>query len=162
MVKYLKGNLLDSNCDYICHQVNCRGRMGSGIAKQIRERFPEVYKEYRERYEHALKIGLEPDKMLGSSDIVKLKDDNRHVVNMYSQRGYGYDGKRYTSYKAFEFILQQLKKEIPTECVIGFPKNIGCGLGGGDWKVISGLIEETLGDSHEVYIYEYIPKSKED
>lgn len=155
MVKYVKGNLLDSNCDYICHQVNCRGRMGSGIAKQIRERFPEVYDHYRTRYEHAIQIRLNPDKMLGSSDIVRRKDGKGYIVNMYSQRSYGYDGKRYTSYKAFTFILEQLKKEIPTECTIGFPKNIGCGLGGGDWKVISNLIETILGDSHNVYIYDF-------
>ena len=49
MIHYVKGNLLDSNCDYICHQVNCQGVMGSGIARQIRERWPEVYKDY---YDH--------------------------------------------------------------------------------------------------------------
>ena len=162
MVHYVKGNLLDSNCDYICHQVNCRGRMASGIARQIRERFPEVYKKYRDRYEDALRISLNPDKMLGSYDDVLLRDDSRHVINMYSQRSYGYNGKKYTSYKAFRFILECLKNDIPTECTIGFPKNIGCGLGGGNWKVISGMIEGILGDSHEVYIYEYVPESKED
>jgi O-acetyl-ADP-ribose deacetylase (regulator of RNase III) len=154
MVHYVKGDLLDSDCDYICHQVNCRGRMASGIAKQIRERFPEVYKEYRWRYERALELNINPDKFLGSSDVLKLKDDKRHIVNMYSQRSYGYDGKRYTSYKAFEYILRKLKDEIPIDCTIGFPKNIGCGLGGGNWKVISGLIETILGESYEVYIYE--------
>lgn len=155
MIHYVKGNLLDSNCDYICHQVNCRGRMGSGIAKQIRERFPEVYKAYRDRYEYALEIALNPDKMLGSMDIVQINDDTRHIVNMYSQRSYGYDGKCYTSYTAFKYILERLKEEIPAECSIGFPKNIGCGLGGGDWKIVSGLIEEILGKDYNVYIYEY-------
>ena len=154
MVKYVKGNLLDSDCDYICHQVNCRGRMGSGIAKQIRERFPEVYRVYRERYDDALRVLRSPDQMLGSTDIVQIPDSNQHVVNMYSQRSYGYDGKCYTSYKAFRFILQELKKDIPTECTIGFPKGIGCGLGGGNWKTISAMIEEILGDTHNVYIYE--------
>ena len=154
MITYLKGDLLDSNVDYICHQVNCRGRMGSGIAKQIRERFPEVYRVYSERYEDALRVLRTPDLMLGSTDIVQIPGTNQHVVNMYSQRSYGYDGKRYTSYKAFKYILQELKKDIPTDCTIGFPKGIGCGLGGGNWKTISKMIEETLGESHEVYIYE--------
>lgn len=154
MITYIKGNLLDSNVDYICHQVNCRGRMGSGIAKQIRERFPEVYRVYRERYEDALRVLDSPDRMLGSTDIVQIPGTKQHVVNMYSQRSYGYDGKCYTSYKAFKFILQELKDYIPTDCTIGFPKGIGCGLGGGNWSKISKMIEEILGDSHEVYIYE--------
>lgn len=154
MITYVKGNLLDSNCDYICHQVNCRGVMGSGIAKQIRDRFPYVYRFYRDRYENVLRINMSPDKMLGSADIVRIPNDGRHIVNMYSQRSYGHDGKRYTSYKAFSFILNQLKDDIPTECTIGFPKYIGCGLGGGNWQIISGLIEDILGDTHNIYIYE--------
>lgn len=154
MITYLKGDLLERNVDYICHQVNCRGRMGSGIAKQIRNKFPEVYRVYSERYEDALRVLRTPDLMLGSTDIVQIPDSSQHVVNMYSQRSYGYDGKCYTSYKAFEFILNELKKDIPTDCTIGFPKGIGCGLGGGNWAVISKMIEEILGESHEVYIYE--------
>lgn len=154
MVTYLKGDLLESNVDYICHQVNCRGRMGSGIAKQIRKKFPYVYQMYMERHEDALRVLDSPDRMLGSSDIIKIPNSNQHVVNMYAQCGYGYDGKRYTSYKAFKFILEELKKYIPTDCTIGFPKGVGCGLGGGNWAVISKMIEEILGESHEVFIYE--------
>jgi O-acetyl-ADP-ribose deacetylase (regulator of RNase III) len=161
MIKNVKGNLLDSNCDYICHQVNCRGRMASGIAKQIRERFPEVYDHYRTRYEDVVNLGIDPDKMVGSTDIVKLENDIRHVINIYSQRSYGYDGGRYTSYKAFRYALECLKKEIPTSCTFGFPKYIGCGLGGGDWNVVSKIIEDVLGDSHKVYIFEYEPSKEE-
>lgn len=154
MITYLKGDLLDSNCDYICHQVNCRGRMGSGIAAQIRERFPEAYRVYKERHEDALQLLTSTDLMLGSYDEVWIPEENKYVINMYAQCGYGYDGKRYTSYKAFKFILEDLKKRVPIDCTIGFPKGIGCGLGGGNWKVISKLIEDILGESHTVYIYE--------
>ena len=86
MITYVKGDLLDSNCDYICHQVNCRGVMGAGIAKQIRERFPEVYRVYNERYEYASRVLESTDKMLGSTDIVWVPEHNKYVVNMYSQR----------------------------------------------------------------------------
>jgi hypothetical protein len=27
------------------------------------------------------------------------------------------------------------------------PYNMGCGLGGGDWEIVSGIIEETLPDA---------------
>ena len=37
MVTFHNGNILDSGADIICHQVNCRGVMGSGVAKQIKE-----------------------------------------------------------------------------------------------------------------------------
>lgn len=148
MVKYVKGNLLDSDCDYICHQVNCQGVMGSGIAKQIRERWPEVYSSYKE-----LCTEFAPEILLGTIDIVDI-DHYPEVINIFGQLTCGYDGKRYTSYDAFANALQQIKECIPYGLHIGFPKNIGCGLGGGNWKVVSALIEEILGDKYDVYIYE--------
>ena len=45
MITYKNGDLLESNCNFICHQVNCQGVMGSGIAKQIRNLFPFVYED---------------------------------------------------------------------------------------------------------------------
>lgn len=153
-IKYVKGNLLESDCDYICHQVNCQGRMNAGIAKQIRCWFPEVYERYMKRYEDTIWRGRGGEVMLGSIDVVRLRDSNRCVINMYSQADYGYDKTRYTSYDAFAMALQEIKIEVPTGCTIAFPKNIGCGLGGGNWEIISTLIEEILSDEYEVYIYE--------
>lgn len=151
MITYVKGNLLDSNCDYICHQVNCQGVMGSGIAKQIRERWPEVYEEYMAYCKYCNKHGLS---MLGHNVDVPVDDYEKRVVNMFSQDNCGYDGKRYTSYDAFCNCLFDIRKLVRGG-TIGFPKNIGCGLGGGNWKVVSALIEEILGKDYEVYIYEY-------
>ena len=155
MVTYVKGDLLSSNCDYICHQVNCQGRMGAGIAKQIRERWPEVYEKYIKRYEDTVWRGRGPECMLGSIDVVRLRDSNKCVINMYSQADYGYDRTRYTSYDAFDTALREIKLEVPVGYSIGFPKNIGCGLGGGNWKIISILIEEVLGAEYDVYIYDF-------
>lgn len=42
-IKFIEGNLLDSTTDIICHQVNCQGKMSSGVAKAIREKYPKVY-----------------------------------------------------------------------------------------------------------------------
>lgn len=144
MIHYVKGNLLDSNCDYICHQVNCQGVMGSGIARQIRERWPEVYEEYK----NLCDIWYLDD-LLGGIQIAG------HVVNMFSQDSFGYDGRRYTSYDAFVECLLKFRNHIPVGSTIGFPKNIGCGLGGGNWQIISTMIEEILGKYYEVYIYEW-------
>lgn len=156
MINFVKGNLLDSPCDYICHQVNCRGVMGAGIAKQIRERWPEVFEAYQDRYDYVLKLNMEPDNLMGSIDDIAIENDvdNRHVINMYSQSSYGVDYGRYTSYDAFEIALREIKRVVPPGKTIGFPKGIGCGLGGGNWGIILKLIEIVLGESHEVYIYE--------
>lgn len=150
MVTYVKGDLLKSDCDYICHQVNCRGRMGSGIAKQIRDRFPEVYESYMELCNDDT---LLPEDLLGSIDIVGT-DSQYDVISIFGQLNYGYDGKRYTSYQAFRHALELIYEWDLPGSKIGFPKYIGCGLGGGDWSIVSALIEEILGDRYDVYIYE--------
>lgn len=152
MLHYVKGNLLDSDCDYICHQVNCQGVMGSGVAKQIRERWPEVYWCYRDACENL--HGRDRIRLLGHVDIARIGNGRRAVLNMFAQNNCGYDGARYTSYDAFATCLAEIIDIVPLGKTIGFPKNIGCGLGGGNWKVISALIEEILGEEYEVYIYE--------
>ncbi len=43
----IEGNLFDTDAKFICHQVNCMGKMGSGVALQVRQRFPHVYEEYK-------------------------------------------------------------------------------------------------------------------
>ena len=152
MVYYVKGNLLDSDCDYICHQVNCRGVMNSGIAKQIRERWPEVYQGY---VRFCKNYGdNENERLLGKVFMKRINASHKWVFNMFSQDAYGYDGDRYTSYDAFAHCLEVIRENTTYNDKIGFPKNIGCGLGGGNWKVVSALIDEILGDCRDVYIYE--------
>ena len=150
MLRYEIGNLLDAPVDYICHQVNCQGRMGSGIAGQIRERWPKVYSNYMERYYLYADCHSEQH-LLGEIGIVDVK--GKCVVNMFGQLHYGYDGDRYTSYDAFWSCLMKIKSDVPEGSKIGFPWGIGCGLGGANWEVISTMIDVVLGDEYEVYIY---------
>ena len=168
-VQHIQCNLLDAPVDYICHQVNCQGRMGSGIAKQIRERWPVVYKNYMAKiyavdefvsktyggYENGPNTS---EILLGDIQIVGLWEDyyatdfHQSVINMFAQQYYGYDGKRYTSYDAFWNCLNLIKQTVPKGSTIGFPDHIGCGLGGANWEVILTMIKEVLND-YNVYIY---------
>lgn len=146
MINYINANLLDSDCNFICHQVNCQGKMGSGVAKQIRDRWPEVYSNYAR---------VVNSKMLGKAQILYIEDANiprQCVVNMFSQENYGYDGARYTSYDAFWNCLNELKNKIPEGVTIAFPYKIGCGLGGANWEIIEKMIDVVFAD-YGVFIY---------
>lgn len=132
--KVIDGNLLDSNAKYICHQVNCQGRMGSGVAKQIRAKYPEAYSAYTKQASEG---------MLGEAQLVDCHD-GKVVVNMFAQSNYGYDGNRYTSYVAFQKCLDKMIQTIPAGETIAMPYMIGCGLGGGEWEIISDFIVEKL------------------
>lgn len=150
MIYFEIGNLLDAPVDYICHQVNCQGRMGSGIAKQIRERWPIVYEHYIALY-NTKGIDVRHE-LLGKIQVVNVAS-NKNIINMFGQESYGYDGKRYTSYDAFWACLGEIREHIPKGSKIGFPAKIGCGLGGANWEIIFRMIKEVLDDEYEIYIY---------
>ena len=162
MIYWKKGNLLESDCDYICQQVNCQGKMNSGIAKQIREKWPVGYQNYMAKCNFSHPSGyIRPELLLGDIQIVGLWDDynetkfHQSVINMYSQLNYGYDGRRYTSYDAFWNCVNLIKQSVPTDKKIGFPYNIGCGLGGANWNVILTMIDTVLADyTVEIYVLE--------
>ena len=162
MVYFRKGDLLESECDYICHQVNCLGKMNSGIAKQIRKKWPIVFQNYMAKCNFSHPSGyIRPELLLGDIQIVSLWNDynetkfHQSVINMYSQLNYGYDGRRYTSYDAFWNCVNLIKQSVPTDKKIGFPYNIGCGLGGANWNVILTMIDTVFADyTVEIYVLE--------
>lgn len=145
-IQIVNGDLLEANVEYICHQVNCMGKMNSGIAKSIRERWPEVYNFYSKICNcHASQL------LLGR--IYGIHVGKNTVINMFSQLKYGYDGKKYTSYDAFWDCLIEIKERLPTGSRIGFPYGIGCVRGGANWNIIYTMIKEVLSENFEVYIY---------
>lgn len=140
MIKIIDGNLFDSNTEVIAHQCNCQGVMGSGVAAEVKKRYPNVYQAYRFAYE---KYGL----TLGQVIVVKTPD-NKRIANLLAQEKYGYDGKQYTHYdklqECFDRIVEFMKEEnLKT---IAFPYLMACHRGGGDWNVVYKMIEDTFKD----------------
>lgn len=147
-MKIKEGNLLDVQKIYICHQVNCQGVMGSGLAKQIKNKWKKAYEWYAKDCKSKT-----PEELLGTICPVNV-EDNISVINMYAQNKYGTD-KRYTDYEAFEKCLNNIKFHVPKEnTIIRFPYGIGCGLGGGDWEIIQNLIKKVL-EEYNVEIYRW-------
>ena len=147
----IEGDLLNADADFICHQVNCQGKMASGVAKFVRERYPQVYEQYMKFYN----INT-VEQLLGFSQYVKVSDTEGqkpyYVVNMFAQANYGYDGKQYTSLEAFKKCLES----INSHCIgytVAFPWMIGCVRGGADWNVVLPMILETLTSVKEIRFY---------
>lgn len=59
----------------------------------------------------------------------------------------------YTDYTAFQSCLKRIKLTVPAGETIAMPFKIGCGLGGGDWNVILGLIQKELSDKYTVELW---------
>lgn len=148
MITYKNGNLLNSDAEVICHQVNCQGAMGSGVAKQIRIRWPNVYDKYKE---YVNSIGNK-NNILGHVQFVQVSEGKR-VCNMFSQLNYGYAGERYTSYDAFYTCLEEMARVLPKNSTIAFPYGIGCCRGGANWEIISNMIETVLREYDVTFYY---------
>ena len=147
MIKYLTGDLLKSPHKVLLHGCNDHGAMGSGIAKQIRAQFPNVYEIYHLRYKtFGLNLG----------DIIPVQTlDGKIIVNCITQHGAGHDGRKYVDYDAVEACFLQLnERAIDWEVSEMAMPRIGAGLGGGDWKVISEIIER-CSTNFEPIVYDF-------
>lgn len=148
---YREGDLTKAPQGFICHGCNAQGKMGSGVAKAIREAFPYAYAAYREAYE---------TKGLAVGDVIYAtgRDGEPIVINAITQEYYGYDarekGNIYLSYSGLRLALNRISRQMETWGLAGeevaFPL-IGAGLAGGDWTVIAESIEGERGFQPVVY-----------
>lgn len=143
MLKHAKGNLLDMAeqglFNIVIHGCNCHNTMGAGIARQIRERYPQAYDadcatNYADRNKlGTISVALADNKVGGKFVI----------VNAYTQ----YDFNRGVvlddvfEYDAFKNILQGFARDAGPSMNIGLPY-IGMGLAGGNKSKIISMIEE--------------------
>ena len=130
------GDLIDlakkGEFDVIVHGANCFNTMGGGIAKQIRDQFPEAYAaDCATRKGDRAKLG----------QYTFATVNNLTIINAYTQ----YDFNRYGKsadlfdYEAFAYILNDLVPAYPGKR-FGFPL-IGTGLAGGDPIIIIEMLE---------------------
>lgn len=68
MFEVVMGDILCATTGYICHQVNCRNVMGSGVAKSIYTKYPEVKSEYH----RFCSLAKSPYDLLGQAQIVPI------------------------------------------------------------------------------------------
>lgn len=150
MIKHVEGDIFESGAQVILHHVNCQGVMGSGVAKQVREKYPVVFEYYKSWCDDlSLKPGL-----LGQIQTVYTDDAGKQaIVNLFAQDKFGYDGNCYTSYEALKKCLESVNKQFAGHTV-AIPYLMACHRGGGDWSVVSKMIEDTLTDC-DVTLYEY-------
>lgn len=178
-LRYENSSIFDADFDVLAHGVNCQGRMGRGIALEIKRRFPEVFRAYEDRIKERFRLSYLDDKspeevrlaLLGYAQPVRYP--KFVIYNLFTQYQFGTD-KRYVSYDAIDqafkmmfedfapddydyeyvaiksenkpFDLNEMNFDVIRQkkiVKIAIPK-IGSNLGGGDWNVISAIIESQL------------------
>jgi len=147
-MKTIKGDLIklaiEGEFDLIIHGCNCFCTMGAGIAKSIKQIFPEAYKA-------DLKTKKGDKSKLGKISWAKSKAGKGEliIVNGYSQFNFRGSGRK-ADYEAIREIFNIVKKEF-SGLKIGYPA-IGAGLAGGDWKIISEIIKDELKDENHTFV----------
>ena len=125
--------------DIIVHGCNCQNTMGSGIAKQIKDKYPEAFQA---DYEYDLDLHNYRYSKLGNYSKTKVYSPNNSfiIINAYTQFHYMPRGIDHFEYASFAVILQKLAHYYGNYD-FGFPY-IGMGLAGGDSDRIFSILEE--------------------
>lgn len=154
-MRILKGNLIElaqsGKFDVIIHGCNCFCKMGAGIARQIRDTFPEAY---------LTDLETEPGNKskLGTYTHANIQINKKvlTIINGYTQ--YHYSGPNVLAdYNAINSLFYKIKLDFSGK-KIGYPR-IGAGLAGGDWKKISSIIDRQLkGENHTLVEYLHLQK----
>jgi len=156
MVKIIWRNLFESGADVICHQVNCKGVMDNGIAKQVKERYPSVNEAYIGFCEAAK---YSRTALLGNILDVSVSLENRDfiVCNLFGQDNYG-SGFCFTDYTALRAALEKVKERHGDKS-IAMAYRMSSSLAGGDWRIVEEIILDVLGGC-DVTLCRYKPNDK--
>lgn len=157
-LRYAQGNLIDmameGRFNVIVHGCNCWNTMGSGIAREIRERIPAAW---------------EADQRTRAGDYDKLGNytvglgKRFNTINAYTQYNFNRGAEREDlfEYTSFALILQKLAFQY-RGCHFGFPY-IGMGLAGGDRDVIIQMLSDFADKVSEsfgsVTLVEFVPNA---
>ena len=147
-MKKIKGNLIElaltGKFELIVHGCNCMCTMGAGIAKQIKQEFPEAYAaDCKTIKADRQKLGTI------SYAIIQRNNIDLTVVNAYTQ--FNWRGKGVlVNYDAVRSAFKTIKKQFSGKA-IAYPK-IGAGLARGDWNIINQIIDRELQNENHTFV----------
>jgi O-acetyl-ADP-ribose deacetylase (regulator of RNase III) len=152
MLKVTEGNLWShakGQC-VIAHGCNTLGSMGKGFAKQLKERYPLNFLEYRQ-------LCLNGRLKVGEWLLVHEKD--KAIFNLITQETYGNDKDVvYVDYEAVRKGLQAVELYASQYHLPVHMPFIGAGLAHGDPKILMVIFEEVF-ITADVVVY-LLPSSK--
>lgn len=149
------GDILGCRENIIGHQVNAQGVMGSGLAKSIKARYPEVFQDYLT----VCQINRRSRSLMGMCLLSETKAPSKWVANLFGQFEYGGKSQQAmktgmnTEYDELRKALESLKQEAKEKGLsVALPWQLGSGLAGGSWDDVRQIIEEVF---HDYYVTIY-------
>jgi len=148
-IKFVERNLFNNRfgAEAFAHGCNCQGAMGAGIAIGFKERYPEMYEEYRRRCKAR-------PREFNPGDVFLWREEGKtSVFNLATQENYW---RSRATYEAIETVLNKMRAGADSESIrsIAVPR-IGAGYGGLSWDQCKLIIERVFLDwSGGLFIYD--------
>lgn len=145
MLTYVEGDLFTSPADVLVNTVNTIGVMGKGIAKEFKEIYPEMFRDYQRLCE---------SKELTIGKLFLYKTPNKWILNFPTKRHWRQKSRLADIEAGLKtFVAIYPEKRISS---IAFPQ-LGCGNGELDWEgQVRPLMERYLGDLPiDIFIHIY-------
>jgi O-acetyl-ADP-ribose deacetylase (regulator of RNase III) len=155
-IEFITGDLFANRYDAeaLGHGCNCQGSMGAGIATGFRDRYPEMFQEYRRRCK------AKP-REFNLGDCWLWKEGASPAVFCLGTQEAVWRAR--ASYEAIETALGRMRQQADDERIrsIAVPR-IGAGYGGLSWKKVRAIIERVFADwKGMLYVYEeYAPEDQ--
>ena len=140
-------DIFQSGCEVICNPVNCVGAMGKGLALQFKQKFPEMYIEYRR--DCMKQTGSYRRYKPGCCNIYTTK--NGQVIANIATKNHWKDKAQLEWVQAGIRELHEIMTALNYKSV-AIPR-LGCGLGGLNWnKVKPVILEETKNAKYSIWL----------
>jgi len=137
MLYTIHGDIFGVQQGIICHQVNCMGKMGAGLALSIRKKWPKVYEDYMAAFH-------DKHLRLGVVILTHIVPGQLCVASLCGQYYYG-RGRVYTNYPALKMCFNNVERiSKSSKLPVYIPYGMGCTLAGGNWKTVYSIIASEI------------------
>lgn len=146
-MKFVQGNIFESDAEALVNTVNTVGVMGKGVALQFKERFPENFRLYEAACKrNEVQIG----KMFVTATNSMINP--RWIINFPTKKHWLHKSS-YTYIEAgLDDLVQQIRKLNIRSVAI---PPLGAGQGGLNWQKVRALLEKKLSNLDiDIWIYE--------
>lgn len=136
MLKFIEGDLFQSDCHYLVNPVNLKGVQGAGIAKAFKDWAPPQY--FKEYVQDCERVRLQIGQVTWFT--FTRKDRYNTIVNFPTKE----DWRNPSLLKYIRPGLDSLADLLyngPGERSVAMPK-LGCGLGGLNWPDVRSIIKK--------------------